>query len=126
MNSWPVHCIAESYGSDFHPSIGLINKNDFEHIFYKGYGQADYSGFQGRSRHGHGPELGAYLDSYGVKEVDICGLAGDYCVKETALSAVSRGYKTEVLSSLVASVHGAAGTKAALEAVETFKESLGS
>lgn len=38
--------------------------------------------------------MAEWLKGSGVTEVYICGLATDYCVKFTALDAVSSGFKT--------------------------------
>ena len=38
--------------------------------------------------------LGDYLHEQGVTSVHVCGLATDYCVKYTALDALSLGFKT--------------------------------
>jgi nicotinamidase/pyrazinamidase len=37
------------------------------------------------------------LRGRGVRRVVICGLATDYCVRDTALDAVALGYRTSVL-----------------------------
>ena len=40
--------------------------------------------------------LADFLREWDVEEVVICGLALDYCVKNTALDAVKNGFKTRV------------------------------
>jgi len=55
-----------------------------------------YSAFFDNARK-HDTGLHRALQSYEIDEVDIVGLAFDYCVKFTALDAVSLGYKTNVL-----------------------------
>jgi len=49
-----------------------------------------------------------------VTELDICGLATDYCVRLTALDALKLGLKTTVLTDLIAGV-APATSEAALD-----------
>ena len=66
----------------------------------KGSGPEDgYSGFSvlhlpsGENRE---TELSAILDENGVMAVTVVGLAGDWCVKSTAIDAVRLGYRATV------------------------------
>lgn len=94
VNTWPPHCIATSPGSEFQEAI--FNKWVISpwNVFCKGYGVPAYSGFEGDRA---GVPLHDYLQKWGIKELDICGIAGEYCVKATAIDAVRLGYKTRVL-----------------------------
>lgn len=113
VDSWPVHCVSGSVGASFHPVIfdvflKIEESNQPYCVFYKGHGQPDYSGFQGNNRAGE--SLAAYLSSYHIDEVDVVGIAGDYCVRHTALDGVGYGFKVNVLAELVASVGGPEAT----------------
>lgn len=44
-------------------------------------------------------ELASFLRARGVGRVVVVGLAGDYCVSATAVSAAEHGFKTAVLLS---------------------------
>jgi nicotinamidase/pyrazinamidase len=44
------------------------------------------------------------LQARGVDQLDICGIATDYCVRATALDAVRGGFETTVLLDLTAAV----------------------
>ena len=48
--------------------------------------------------------LGEYLRSLGVTDVDVVGIASDYCVKATAIDAVKYGFATRVLLPYTAAV----------------------
>ncbi len=89
---WPTHCVQGSPGAEF--SIALDIRN-VDRIFQKGTdpGVDSYSGFfdNGRKK---ATGLGDYLSEKGVTEVYVCGLATDFCVKYTALDALSLGFKT--------------------------------
>jgi nicotinamidase/pyrazinamidase len=97
--SWPPHCVANTAGSDFHPDL---DTSAFEAVFRKGQHAAAYSGFEGRDD--QGTPLADWLRRRNVDEVDIAGLATDYCVRATAADAVTAGFGTRVLVGLTAGV----------------------
>lgn len=100
VDTWPVHCVADSPGSDFHKNLDadLINA-----VFLKGEHSAAYSGFDG---HLTGSSLGLadWLRDHEITELTIVGIATDFCVKATALDGVREGFQVEVLSDLTAAV----------------------
>ena len=99
VNSWPRHCVVGSGGADFHPDL------DTSHIgtvFSKGAHEAAYSAFDGRDE--AGTLLAAWLRERGVDELDVVGIATDYCVRATAISAVQEGFRTRVLLGMTAGV----------------------
>lgn len=115
VNTWPVHCVAGTFGERLRVEMKEtlpIWFDDKVDIFRKGFGKPDYSGFQGYNP--QGLSLGGALKDAGIDEVHVCGLAGDYCVRATALDAVRLGYYTVVMTDLVASI---GGDEATLETV---------
>jgi nicotinamidase/pyrazinamidase len=115
---WPVHCVGGTWGAEFHPRLkvdGPVVKKGTE-------GEDGYSGFSVRD-----PETGEeaptelerMLRDRGVEKVVVVGLATDYCVKETALDAVRKGFGTSVLRAAIAAVNLEPGDgERALEAVQ--------
>ena len=99
VRSWPPHCVAGTAGSDFHPNL---NTAAVEATFRKGEHAAAYSGFEGHDE--AGTPLGDWLRERGVDEVDVAGLATDYCVHATAADAARGGFGTRVLLDLTAGV----------------------
>jgi nicotinamidase/pyrazinamidase len=97
--SWPPHCIAGSSGADFHPAF---DTSGVEVVFRKGAHAAAYSGFEGVDE--RGKSLGDWLREHDVDEVDVVGIATDYCVRATAADAVAAGLRTRVLLSLTVGV----------------------
>ena len=98
FQEWPAHCVAGTPGSDFHPELAT---DRIEAVFHKGAHAAAYSGFEGVS---DGTGLAQWLRDRDVTEVDVVGIATDYCVKATALDAVREGFATAVLTDLTAAV----------------------
>ena len=69
-------------------------------VVQKGSGPEDgYSGFSvlhlptGENRE---TELSAILDENGIMAITVVGLAGDWCVKQTAIDGVRLGYRVTV------------------------------
>ena len=85
--SWPRHCVVGTSGADFHP---LFDPGAVEAVFMKGHYSAAYSGFEGTDE--AGTPLADWLRQRGVDEVDIVGIATDYCVKATAADAAKAGF----------------------------------
>ncbi|MFB0619415.1 isochorismatase family protein [Streptomyces sp. AGS-58] len=101
--SWPVHCVAGTQGSGFHPDfVPAVEAGVVDAVFYKGAYAAAYSGFEGADEDGTG--LAAWLQERGVSAVDVVGIATDHCVKATALDAAAAGFATRVLLDLTAGV----------------------
>lgn len=98
VHSWPRHCVVGTAGVDFHPDLDTAA---VEAVFTKGRYTAAYSGFEGDQ---DGTSLGDWLRERGVDDVDVVGIATDYCVKATAVDAVAQGFATRVLTALVAGV----------------------
>jgi len=90
---WPDHCVAGTDGARFHENL-IVEKP----IFMKGEDPEidSYSGFYDND-HSTSTGLREYLDKMGIDEVDVCGLATDFCVKFTALDAKACGFDTTVL-----------------------------
>ncbi len=86
---WPDHCVQDTQGSKFHHDLNLPG---IHRVITKGTdrGIDSYSGFFDNG-HKQGTGLAEYLKQHYVTEVYILGLATDYCVKFTALDAISLG-----------------------------------
>ncbi|WP_076259180.1 isochorismatase family protein [Intrasporangium flavum] len=116
VDSWPVHCVADSDGSQFHPGLaGALGH--VEAVFRKGRHEAAYSGFEGVSDDAERTDLASWLRERGVTTVDVVGIATDHCVRATALDAQGAGFDTTVLLGLTAGV-ARPTTDAALEQLE--------
>jgi nicotinamidase/pyrazinamidase len=99
VDSWPPHCVAGTDGAAFHPNLDI---RPVDAVFAKGEHAAAYSGFEGRAPDGR--PLAQWLRDHGVTDVDVCGIATDYCVRATALDALHEGFGVRVLTNLVAGV----------------------
>ena len=103
--TWPIHCVQNTPGAEFHPNL-LDDKRI--RIVSKGLGDEDsYSAFDGT-------DLELQLQRLGVEEVWVGGLATDYCVKNSVLDALRKGYKVKALEDAMRAVelHAGDGEKA--------------
>ena len=111
--SWPPHCVAGSHGAELHPDL---DTRPIEAVFRKGQHAAAYSGFEGADD--QGTPLADWLRARDIDEVDVAGLATDYCVRATAADAAANGFSTRVLLGLTTGV--APGTTS--EAIESLRD----
>ena len=97
--TWPVHCVAGTSGAEYHPDLALGSVD--VHVF-KGQGKPSYSAFEGSTD--DGLPLREVLASNEVTDIDIAGIATDYCVRASALDAIAAGLKVRILTGFIAGV----------------------
>ena len=92
---WPDHCVQATTGSELHRDLNI---SGIHRVIPKGTDRSidSYSGFFDNG-HKQGTGLAEYLKQHKVTEVYIMGLATDYCVKFTALDAISLGLTTYLI-----------------------------
>ena len=115
---WPVHCIGETWGAEFHPDLVLDGP-----VVRKGTnGEDGYSGFTMQDPVTLEPtptELARLLRGWGIERIVVVGLATDYCVKDTALDGITAGFGVQLLTEAVRAVDLSEGDgEKALAAVE--------
>jgi nicotinamidase/pyrazinamidase len=104
---WPAHCVQDSPGAAWHPDLELppdavpVSKG-------ARFDRDQLSAFDATG-------LGERLVRDGVKVLWIGGLAGDVCVRATALDALAAGFEVHVLEAGVRSVDPEAGAAALAE-----------
>jgi nicotinamidase/pyrazinamidase len=87
---WPDHCIAASHGAALHPDLA---SDKLAHIVLKGCDPEidSYSAFFDNARQKQ-TDLHAFLQTRGVTDLYLCGLATEYCVLFSALDGLDLGY----------------------------------
>lgn len=98
--TWPVHCVAGTPGAAYHPDLETAGID--VHV-RKGQGRPAYSAFEGMTEDG-GRSLAEVLLERGITDLDVVGIATDYCVRASALDALESGQRVRVLTGLVAGV----------------------
>lgn len=95
---WPAHCVQRTPGAELVPELemGLLDRvvekgTDARVEMYSAF----YDPFTTPRVSDSG--LGEVLRGEGVTDVYIVGLAGDYCVKNTALDALAEGFQTYIV-----------------------------
>lgn len=111
---WPDHCVVGTHGNDI---IAELDESKFNRVVCKGTDPRVemYSAFRSPLREppleSAVSELAEVLKQEGVDGVVVVGLAGDYCVKASAVDAVEGGFTTYVVEEGVRCVGGDEGWK---------------
>jgi nicotinamidase/pyrazinamidase len=113
VDSWPVHCVAGTPGAEYHPALDVAAID--VHI-RKGQGRPAYSIFEGSTDDGR--TVAEVIDGFGIDEIDIAGIATDYCVRASGLDALAAGRRVNIITDLVAGV-AEGSSAAALDELET-------
>lgn len=102
VDTWPVHCVAEQAGADYHPNLKpVLALTEITRVF-KGQYEAAYSGFEGVTEDNR--KLADILHADDVTKVVVVGIATDHCVFATARDAVAAGFDVSVIEDLTAGV----------------------
>ncbi len=99
VTTWPVHCVQGQAGSEYAPEL---ETDAVTHHVVKGMGVPAYSAFEGITDAGE--RLLDVLRAAGVTQLDVTGIATDYCVRATALDAREAGFEVRLLAGLHAGV----------------------
>ena len=100
--TWPVHCNAGTHGAEIHKSFYSDVKNpeqkpNEKNIYYKGENDSveEYSAFNARNKQGR--ELNQDISN----DVLVCGIASEFCVRESVLELLKSGRNVEVSESML-------------------------
>lgn len=95
---WPDHCVQGSEGANFHPAL---NTDRADLIVRKGFRAAidSYSAFF-ENDHTTPTGLDGYLQTRGITELVLVGLATDFCVNYSAQDAANLGFAVTVREDL--------------------------
>jgi nicotinamidase/pyrazinamidase len=99
VDTWPAHCVAGTEGAEYHPALDTSRVD--VHV-RKGQGVPAYSIFEGTTDDGE--TVLDVLDKLGVTDIDVVGIATDYCVRASALDALGAGRTVRVLGDYIAGV----------------------
>ncbi|KAL2795595.1 Isochorismatase-like protein [Aspergillus keveii] len=99
---WPVHCVQQTPGAEIIPEIDVskidlfVQKGMHPHVeMYSAF--ADAFGNQDPAIVSVNADLRTFLTDRGVTDVFVVGVAGDFCVKYTALDAAVAGFQSHVV-----------------------------
>ena len=114
--TWPPHCIAGTHGGDIHSA--LLPYVCEELTFDKGCDKdaEQYSGYEGVNAAGQ--SLGEILELLDTTDVYVCGIATEYCVRNTCEDLVKAGFKVHLLKECLAYVDHEGHLKALKEMAE--------
>jgi len=92
---WPDHCVQGTQGAELFPRLEI---GGIELILRKGLRRNldSYSAFF-ENDHITDTGLRFYLSGLGARQIFLCGLATDYCVRSSALDACKLGFEVTVI-----------------------------
>lgn len=110
--TWPVHCEAGTHGAEIHEDFmtGITSpaqRPNAQTIYYKGMNDAqeEYSAFNAKNEFGH------ELNQDAGDNVTVCGIASEFCVRESVIDLLKSGRKVEVPEQMLAWVDEAGHKK---------------
>ena len=114
---WPDHCVQGSAGADFHPTL---QTDPADLIIRKGFRAAidSYSAFF-ENDHSTPTGLEGYLNTRGVSELTMVGLATDFCVHYWAVDAAKLGFTVTVRQDLCRAIDLDGSLEAARDAMRS-------
>ena len=119
---WPVHCVQGTKGAEIIPEIQI---SKLHVIVEKGQDKRVemFSGFKdvfgNKSSAPTSQDLASLLNSQEITHIFTVGIAGDFCVKCTALDAKTEGFQVYAVEDGIGSVNpGASGWGAARKMME--------
>lgn len=110
FDKWPPHCVEGTPGAEFQPDLLVPRKSLFGTEFFKGRGP-DADGYNGLEALDGDPAccsaltLHDHLMHRRVRNVWICGLALEYCVKATAIASAKAGFRTYLIQNATKGVN---------------------
>lgn len=114
--TWPSHCVAGTRGGEIHEAL-LPYVNE-ELTFDKGCDRTveQYSGFEGMNSAGQ--SLGEILELLDTTDAYVCGIATEFCVRNTCEDLLKAGFKVHLLKDCIAYVDHDGHLKALKEMAE--------
>lgn len=99
---WPAHCVAGTRGGEIHKDLAPYASEEL--TFDKGCDKEveQYSGFEGTNNAGQ--SLGEVLELLDTTDVYVCGIATEYCVRNTCEDLLKGGFKVHLLKDCIAYV----------------------
>ena len=96
---WPAHCVAGTHGGDIHKDLMPYVKEEL--TFDKGCDKSieQYSGCEGMNSAGQ--SLGEILELRDTTDVYVCGIATEYCVRNTCEDLLKSGFKVRLLKDCI-------------------------
>ena len=99
---WPSHCVAGTRGSEIHQILAPYASEEL--TFDKGCDRdtEQYSGFEAVNNAGQ--PLAEVLELLDTTDVYVCGIATEYCVRNTCEDLQKAGFKVHLLKDCIAYV----------------------
>lgn len=101
---WPIHCLENTYGAELSQKFLKLSEDkrpNSQNTYKKGLNDdiEEYSAFNGENAEGQ------KLHEIQTEGFIVCGIASEYCVRETVLELLKTGKKVSLLKNCLAYVN---------------------
>ena len=103
--TWPVHCVNGTHGAEIHSDLQEFTQEELTFLKGTDPSKEQYSGAEGKNEAGQ-----SLLDVLGIMDVEeayVCGIATEYCVRNTAEDLLKAGVKVNLVKNTLAYVEQA-------------------
>lgn len=103
---WPAHCVQHTIGAAIYDPI--VRNSPLEITFFTKGNLPDKDEYSIFANDYNGPRLAKLISDEGFTHIDVCGLCGDFCVKESidGLIKLGLGKITNILLPYTPSIDG--------------------
>ena len=99
---WPAHCIAGTTGGEIHKDLAPYASEELTFDKGRDKGTEQYSGFAAVNNADQ--TLSEVLELMDTTDVYVCGIATEYCVRNTCEDLLKAGFKVHLLKDCLAYV----------------------
>lgn len=92
---WPAHCVEGTRGAEIHSDLKPYSRPELTFLKGRDPMKEQYSGFG--ALNAGGQSLGEVLDLMDIKNVYVCGIATEYCVRNTCEDLKKAGFTLYLL-----------------------------
>lgn len=88
---WPVHCVAETDGAALYaPLASVLTDYPAETVVIGKGRQADREEYSVFTAPENSETIERLVKDHGITDIDVCGIAGDFCVLATVADGIER------------------------------------
>ena len=94
---WPVHCVKHSVGAAvYDPLLFILNNNGYNVKYFTKGEKSDKEEYAFTDSNASKETLRNIIYGWRVDQIDIVGIVGTICVKNTIMGLIQMGYKDKI------------------------------
>lgn len=98
FNQWPQHCVKYSSGAAINDSVfkNIIEKDKAIYKVYRKGQDTNIEQYSAFDVNEHKDAFSIIMKGWQIDQIDVCGIVGTICVKNTIEGLIQMGYKDEI------------------------------